>query len=142
VTLRFFGELTSAEVERAVSVLAALAPAQQSGLEVSGGPETRLLGSRLVVWPVKGLTGLAREVEKATGPLGEPAPNRPFAGHITLARSRGRDDLRSSRHELAQLLSLTWPVNAFSLVQSQLGPKGARYSELAHFELGGPPAGT
>ena len=138
VTLRFFGELSSSDVDRACEILDARAASAPGPVAVAGGPGTRFLGPRLIVWPVEGLAQLAATVETSTAALGEPVPSRRFNGHITLARSRGAD-LRPARH-LLHSLAMSWEVSSLSLVRSQLNPKGALYTELARFELPGPTA--
>ena len=135
VTLRFFGELSPDDVERATTALVQVAAASPRAVELAGGPSTRFLGPRLLVWPVEGLSDLAGKVESATARIGEPPPSRRFSGHLTLARTRGTADIRRERG-LLQPLEMSWSATAISLVQSRLGPKGASYSELAEFPLG------
>lgn len=137
VTLRFFGELSGKEVAKATDALARLARATNGPLGARGGPATRFLGPGLVVWPVAGLEGLARAVERSTRRLGKPAPRRPFKGHLTIARARQGADLRSQADLLAPL-SCSWEVRSFSLVESHLHPDGARYEDIAVFDLAAP----
>src|SRR6476646_3391046 len=84
VTLRFRGELEdTAPVERALrqAVMGVGATVATFGAEV-----TRV-GNML--WaPVDGLTELAGAVVEATKVFGAPQEDRPFRGHITLARQR------------------------------------------------------
>lgn len=134
VTLRFFGELSEQEVTWATEALANTARSTPGPLQAHGGPATRFLGPGLVVWPVAGLDGLAGAVEKASRRLGKPAPHRPFKGHLTIARARAGADLRQWA-DLLSPLSSSWQVSSFSLVESRLHPHGARYEDLAVFEL-------
>jgi RNA 2',3'-cyclic 3'-phosphodiesterase len=135
VTLRFFGELASEEVGTVTAALGTLAGSLPDGLAALGGPGTRFLGPGLVVWPVEGLGDAAKAVGRATANFGQPVPERRFYGHMTIARARRGADLRSARHLLTPL-AMSWPVTSLSLVQSELHPDGARYTELEAFSLG------
>jgi len=118
-------------------VLANLARGTPGPIPVTGGPATRFLGPGLVVWPVAGLDGLAGAIERATRRIGKPPARRAFRGHLTVARSIAGKDMRHARNLLAPLAS-SWEVVTFSLVESHLRPEGARYEDLASFELSRP----
>jgi RNA 2',3'-cyclic 3'-phosphodiesterase len=129
VTLRFFGDLSPAELESAGAALATVAGSLAERPTAQGGPGTRFLGPGLIVWPVAGLEKAAEAVEKATAGLGQPVPDRRFYGHTTIARGRRGSDLRRSRQALTPL-AMAWPVSSLCLVKSELHPDGARYSDL------------
>jgi len=84
---------------------------------------------------------LARRVDTALAALGLPRDERPFSPHVTLGRVRrpGRnlaltDALGSATtREFGQMR-----VPSASLMRSELGPRGARYTELAAVRLGHP----
>jgi 2'-5' RNA ligase len=135
VTLRFFGELAPAEVDAAAAALGALAARQDQPVVAEAGPATRFLGTGLIIWPVEGLAPLAREAGRATGHLGEPPPDRPFLGHLTLARA-GRGAAWRDRTDLLAPLASSWTVTSLSLVRSDLGPAGARYHPVAEYPFG------
>ncbi len=135
MTLRFFGELAPPELESAITALAAVAGSLTDQTTADGGPVTRFLGPGLIVWPVDGLQGAAKAVESATAGLGQPVPERRFYGHMTIARGRRGTDLRRDRRLLTPL-AVSWPVSSLSLVQSQLHPDGARYSDLERLPIG------
>ena len=75
-------------------------------------------------------------VVAATRSIGEPPEDRPFQGHVTLARvaGRARVDLRPLT---GTALSASWPVYELTLVSSRLGPSGPRYEVVGRFPLGG-----
>jgi 2'-5' RNA ligase len=127
VTLRFLGSMTDA-----APVVDALSMVNVPGGVVVAGPEVRRLSNRILVLPVAGLDALASAVEGATATLGEPPPERPFRGHLTLARARGRVDLRPL---IGAAINGSWSVEEFSLVNSTLHPQGARYETVAAFPL-------
>lgn len=140
VTLRFLGE-----VDDPAPVAAALAAAPLAPTEAVVGPEVVALNPRVLCLPVAGLDDLAAAVAAADLPgVGRPPEDRPFRGHLTLARlSRGRGERQGSggpgrrrrRLRLGDLagtpLAARFPVRDVRLVRSHLGPTGARYEDLA-----------
>jgi len=97
------------------------------------------------------LGALAAAVDQALFPLGIPKEDRPFSPHLTLARSAGgsgspRRDKSDRPNRVFQILQnrlATLPAPEFGtmtsreffLYQSQLSPKGSKYTKLAKFEL-------
>lgn len=143
LTLKFLGEVEAALVDKVTASLSAciqpfvfrVRPDRLGGF---GGRRLR------VVWVgLDGQTGelsdLAKTVERALEPLGFPAERRPFAPHLTLARVRERASA-VERERLAGLLESYQlpPLTEFSLsrvalIQSILGPGGARYRTISKF---------
>ena len=84
---------------------------------------------------------LARRVDTALAALGFAREERPFSPHVTLGRVRrpGRDPTLSealtggSARQFGRMR-----VPGACLMRSELGPRGARYTELAAVPLGGP----
>jgi 2'-5' RNA ligase len=131
VTLRFLGRIDDvAPVEEALRMVAAETPV----VEATVGPAVGRFGHRVLHVPVEGLGPVADAVIRATAHLGEPPEDRPFAGHLTLARAaKGvRVDLRPLA---GQAISGRWPVGEVTLVDSQLSPKGAQYQVVERFAL-------
>ena len=128
VTLRFLGEC---EVD---DVLPAFRTISADRAEVTMGPTTGRFGNRILHVPTEGLLSLATATVAATAGVGQPPDDRPFAGHLTLARSRrGDTDLRP----FASLpLAGRWTVDQLTLVASHLGPGGARYEIVESLPLG------
>jgi 2'-5' RNA ligase len=69
---------------------------------------------------------LHRELRQAGYALEE----RPFAAHVTLARSAPPQP-----RELAPLPQVEWPVNELTLVRSTNSPKGSTYEVVERFPL-------
>lgn len=129
VTLRFLGRVEDAE--DAVAALGAAA--LPSGVEAVLGPAVGRFGQRVLHVPVQGLEPVAAAVVRATAAVGEPPEDRPFAGHLTLARARpgrGGADLRPLA---GTSISARWPVGEVTLVESRLSAAGARYEVLERF---------
>ena len=124
VTLRFLGEADEREVAAALDELdtRSLSPTV-----AHVGPAVDVIGGKALMIPVAGLDELARAVERATVHLGEP-PRKRFVGHLTLARCA-----RGARMPavLGSLFDDEFPVTSIALVESRLGPAGARYETLA-----------
>jgi len=129
VTLRFLGS-----VEDVDGVATALGSVRVPHRAAVLGPEIGRFGQRVLHIPVTGLDDVAVAVVEATAAVGRPPEDRPFAGHVTLARVRGR-----RRVDLRPLtgagVEATWPVDAVTLFESRLHPKGARYEVVARFPL-------
>ncbi len=97
------------------------------------------------------LAGLASQIDAAMGELGIPREERAFSPHLTLARAGGRsgdpkrrkDDHPNSilavlHKRLAAMGELefgTMTADKFILYQSQLSPKGSKYTKLERFPL-------
>ena len=130
VTLRFMGAVDDALVAALVEAVRSI-PSSPGGAAagVELGPATSCFGRHVLHVPASGLGALAAATVRATAGFGEPPDTRPFAGHLTLARSRPRGpDLR----RLAGApLAASWAATELLLVRSHLGRAGARY-EVVH----------
>jgi 2'-5' RNA ligase len=136
-----------------------LLPDLRAGLETACGGQTSFslnliglgtFGGRRgvrVLWAgvegnTKALQNLQRRVDDAVAELGFARDPRPYSPHLTLARvpeslpsdtgARITAALRQAR--LAETAPFT--VSRTSLIRSQLGPGGARYTRLANADLG------
>lgn len=132
VTLRFLGEVPDAEVTAVVPALEEVARAHGPRDSVLG-PVTKRLGRGSLVAPVRGVDDLATAVIGATAGLGKPPPERPFSGHLTLARARGKRPVPASLGGAG--ITGLWHVESFALVRSELHPDGARYHDIATLRL-------
>lgn len=84
VTLRFLGDCDEGDA------VAALSGLRLSSAEAVLGPTVQRLGRTVLVVPARGLDDLAAEIISATRRIGQSPPERPFKGHLTVARCRGR----------------------------------------------------
>jgi RNA 2',3'-cyclic 3'-phosphodiesterase len=137
VTLRFLGE-----VEDPTVVIDALDRADGTGFaacESTVGPMVETLSRQVVAIPVSGLDDLAAAVIEATNRLGRQPEDRPFRGHLTLARLAR--SARGSARRLAdgivgRPLSARFAVSDVRVVRSHLGRGGARYEDVYVRHLG------
>ncbi len=125
VTLRFFGRADVGEARAALNDLVV----PTAAVEAVVGPAVGRFGQRVLQVPVCGLDGLAAAVVSATAGVGDPPEDRPFAGHLTLARvaKSGRVDLRALT---GQAITGTWAVTEVTLVESRLSSAGATYQTV------------
>jgi 2'-5' RNA ligase len=130
VTLRFLGSVEAAEP--AIAAVEALSGAPGAVVTMDGLPVR--LGRDVLALPVEGLSDLAALVGDAFAGIGRPPERRPFRGHLTLARGRAVRTLSTSR----RFQRVSFRVRAVSLVESHLGPAGARYETVASVELAQP----
>ena len=82
------------------------------------------------------LATAAREIVNRIWPDG-PQDNRPFRGHLTLARRRGTSATNAFNSLVGRDLDLSCALAAtgFSLVSSELGAHGARHRNVAFYAL-------
>ena len=127
VTLRFLGLVDPEEAAAALDGLGS------ASAEAKLGPVTMLLGRGALTVPVGGLDVLAGEVAAVTADLRGSREDRPFIGHLTLARSRHRVPFKLTGQPVAG----AFPVADICLVRSETLPEGARYEVLGRWPLSG-----
>lgn len=84
---------------------------------------------------LESLLKLQAALERHVAPLGYPTEARPFSAHITVGRVKPdarRDALKPILESLAQTSSdlASWQVSSLALMQSDLQPSGAVYTQL------------
>jgi 2'-5' RNA ligase len=128
VTLRFLGEVETADDARAAMANIAAAPATA----LIGRVPTRV-GPTAIALPVAGLDDVAAAVGAAFAGLpGE--ERRRFRGHLTIGRLKRIG--RWPRNGVGPLPEeLSWPVDEVALVCSHLGGGPARYEVIARHLL-------
>lgn len=150
VTLKFIGERSDVE-----EIKGGLAKIRNAPIEISfhGYGFFPNPGSARVFWigirSEAALSTLASTIDESLTFLGIAQETHAFSPHLTLARtgsgrpSHGKGDRHNRNFErLQQRLSAlptpefgTMTAREFFLYQSQLSPKGSRYTKLAAFEL-------
>ncbi len=148
LTLRFLGDVEPERVTELTSALgAAVRPLQAFELRLDGTGVFPNARAPSVVWAGLGgesaaLTRLVAAVGIATAGVGDPAESRPYTPHLTLGRVRGKlgrtdvEALAASLHEITYDGAAPFRVDGVSLMRSELGPGGARYTRLAYAPLG------
>ena len=121
VTMRFLGDCDEGDA------VAALSGLRLSRAEVVLGPAVERLGRAVLAVPARGLDDLAAEIISATRHVGQSPPDRPFTGHVTVARYRG-----ASPDGYAPPVHAAFGATEFALVRSD--PPGT-YRNVAAFAL-------
>jgi 2'-5' RNA ligase len=154
ITLKFIGEQKSEQVE---SIQERLLRVEGAAIKIrfAGHGFFPTAKSPRVFWigieADPQLAQLARDIDAAVAELGIPREERAFSPHLTLARGAGgsgspkwrKGDKRNSDFavldkRLAAMPELdfgTMTAREFFLYQSQLSPKGSKYTKLQHFAL-------
>jgi RNA 2',3'-cyclic 3'-phosphodiesterase len=137
VTLRFLGEVEDPTV--VVDALDGVDARGFAACEAAVGPVIETLSRQVVALPVAGLNDLAAAVIDATHALGRPPEDRPFRGHLTLARLARSARGSARRHAggiVGRPLSARFTVSDVRVIRSHLGRGGARYEDVYVRHLG------
>ena len=143
LTLKFLGETRENQLEPIAEALRKIGVRHRFfTLRVNALGAFPDIRSPRVIWAgmdsgADSLAALAADVEKSLTPLGFPAEERPFSGHITLGRVRGNRNraqlcaLLEKIKDQPQQLQLVFPVESLTLYKSTLAPAGPLYQALA-----------
>lgn len=145
LTLKFLGDVDKDDVEKIqIALERATEEASPFVLTAQGTGVFPDLRRPRVIWI--GLSGdlpmlfaLQANVESQLKSLGFPEDKRPFKGHLTLGRVKGRLDateLRRALEGLAGFQTDAFTVQSVALFQSTLCQHGAVYAKLAELPLG------
>lgn len=151
VTLKFLGNVRTIQLsdltERLASELVDQAPFDLGigSLNAFPNPRAPRVALLQVAGDLRQLGNAQARVEAATEPLGFSREKRPYRPHLTLGRVRENAspaDLAALARALSGLSDSVQRAPAFrvtsaSLMQSHLGPGGAKYTPLRAFRLKG-----
>ena len=141
ITIRFIGHVEDSKAD-AVRAMLTAPLGERFDLTVTGVGTFPPTGGPRVIWA--GLTAgrprlisLEKLVSDRLAEAGVPPEERPFNPHLTLARVRDAAGLRSSAlvGPLDALALGTTPVDAITLFESRLSPKGPTYVALQRTAL-------
>jgi len=140
LTLRFFGGITASELAQIGHIANSIGrhfpsfdldAAQLGCFPTIRKPRVLWLGLKE---STSVLPDLHRAIAIQTASIGQPPENRPFKAHLTLARIKEVD--RSGPQAIEQALRIPvpsfprWHVKEFHILQSNLSPTGASYTDL------------
>jgi RNA 2',3'-cyclic 3'-phosphodiesterase len=129
VTLAFAGEVRDPAIRDWTAAVRAGAARLTAPLEAVLGPATTTLGRAVLCVPVHGLDDAAAAVREEAAARNLSFDPKPFTGHLTLARARGRRG-RVPKGLEGQAMVARWPVVELNLVASRTTDEGARYETL------------
>jgi 2'-5' RNA ligase len=142
ITVRFLGETSPDSVNTIATSLAAPLNSARFTLALGDAGAFPARGAPRALWLAisdggAGLRALEEEVSARLVRVGVPRESRPFSPHLTLARVRDPAGLPGAR--IVQ--GVTAPphpgglVDAITLFESRLSPKGPMYTALQHTPL-------
>jgi RNA 2',3'-cyclic 3'-phosphodiesterase len=144
LTLRFIGEV---DRHRAGDIHAALGGIHHPRFEIvlNGLGTFDRRGLPEAVWagvsPHEPLKALHKKVDQALARVGVEPEQRAYLPHITLARlKRSSGTVRNLLEQWGGLSSPPFPVDRFSLFESQLTPEGAVYTPIENYPLAPSPS--
>ena len=146
VTLRFLGATPDEkQVALGLAITAAAKGIARFEIVLSGGGSFPNPSRPRVLWigideGARQLEGLVQRLNTVLTPLGWVPEGRPFAPHLTLARTDGvpgADERAARLVEVARDVRFTWQADRIVLYKSFVGHGPARYEVLAEAELAG-----
>jgi 2'-5' RNA ligase len=136
LTLRFLGEVTADHAALIATGLSAPFDAKAFPVTLGGPGAFPSRGAPRVLWLgfSEGLTNLGmleRELSSRLAETGIPPEDRPYRPHLTLARVRDPRGLRlAPLFEGVDVPAASGVIDAVTLFESRLSPKGSRYTAL------------
>jgi 2'-5' RNA ligase len=139
LTLRFLGDIPTDAIDGIRTALEDLADKMPSfSLRVKGAGAFPGVSRPRAVWlGLDGQTHMLMELHQRLSSLlsrqGIPEEKRPFRGHLTIGRAKGRMDTERLKRQLGEMKGIetpTFTVDRISLIRSELGPGGAVYTPL------------
>lgn len=135
VTLAFAGAVDDVATEAWAAALHGASARLARRPEAVIGPVTVALGRAVLCVPVAGLDDAAAAVREEAAARDLTFDPKPFVGHLTLARARGRRG-RVPRALVGRTMAARWPVAELCLVASRTTADGSRYETLAVATVG------
>ncbi len=142
LTLAFVGDVPDGRQEALAELLAEVADRTKPfPLTLGGAGAFPNPWSARVLWlgavgPGDQLPRLARRVRTACDRAGVPADPTAFSGHLTLARAHRPTEVTKILRVVDNFPELSWHVDSFHLVESQLNRGGSIYRSRQEFALG------
>jgi RNA 2',3'-cyclic 3'-phosphodiesterase len=144
ITLKFLGEIEQSRIEALLRAAArAAASAQGFELSIEGAGAFPPRGLPRVLWlgvsdPSGGLIRLQSRLEDECATASFAREKRPFHPHLTIARLRQPEGARrlAERHQETGFEAVRFTAAELTVMRSELGPGGSRYTAIAQHKLG------
>ena len=144
LTLKFLGDVDAENLESIGGAIEGVTTHHSPfSLRIGGVGAFPNLRRPRVIWAgvkVGGehVSALAQDINQALSRCGFSPDDKKFSSHLTIARLKGRIDLRpyaSQYRQYDDIDGADLTVHEISLIRSQLHPKGAVYSTLQSYTL-------
>ena len=144
LTLKFLGNINEADIKKiGRAIFDALKEYPPIALAAKGTGVFPGVNQPRVVWvgvtgQLEPLVGMQKALDEKLETIGFPKENRPFKGHLTLARVKGKIDpqrLGAAIKEFQGFESEPFAADQVILFKSELQPKGSVYTELLSVAL-------
>ena len=139
LTLRFLGEIDPLKAEKVGEGLVSAASTKEPFIVSTDS--LSLKGDKLLWVGFKesaALTELKEAIDAELEKVGIKKESRGFRPHLTLMRVRNRDRFKRIKKRLKELnssLEIEFQVKGVQLLESELGPNGAKHSVLREYAL-------
>jgi len=139
LTLKFLDNINNEDIKKAGDAIISAAGENASmslgakGIGVFPGVKRPRVIWTGIAGQTKELTDLQKTLDGKLETVGFPKEKRPFKGHLTIARIKGKVDARrliDAMKEFGRFESKTFMANEVVLFKSELKPSGAVYSKL------------
>ncbi|MBU4288720.1 MAG: RNA 2',3'-cyclic phosphodiesterase [Proteobacteria bacterium] len=146
ITLKFLGNINYTDIERiSETIITSVNGYAPISLEVKGAGVFPNIKRPRVIWvgitgEIKKLTGIQKDIEQNLEKLGFPPEKRPFKGHLTLGRIKGKIDpkkLLDAMKKFEKFESELFIADKIFLFKSDLKSTGSVYTELMGKRLSG-----
>ena len=139
LTLKFLGDINSEDIKKAGDAIISAAGENASmslgakGIGVFPGVKRPRVIWTGIAGQTKELADLQKTLDGKLETIGFPKEKRPYKGHLTIARIKGKVDAKrliDAMTEFGRLESKTFMAEEVVLFKSKLKPSGAVYTKL------------
>ena len=139
LTLKFLGDINNEDIKKAGDAIISAAGENASmslgakGIGVFPGVKRPRVIWTGIAGQTKELADLQKTLDEKLETAGFPKEMRPFKGHLTIARIKGKVDARrliDAMQEFGRFESKTFMADEVVLFKSELKPSGAVYTKL------------
>jgi 2'-5' RNA ligase len=141
LTLKFLGDINYTDIENVgKTIINAVNSHTSVSLAVKGAGVFPGIKRPRVIWvglggEIKKLAGIQNDIEENLEKLGFPREKRPFRGHLTLGRIKGKINPKKLLNAMKKFESELFIADKIFLFKSELKSTGSVYTELKSISL-------